>query len=386
MKYNAFFVDKESKVASDDKFSRPSEAATDESVVKRGLPYSSHHKRGNGKSESVIYIPSNEEEFDAEISRLDYVDKSRHDCSHASCFDDCLMQQDLKYNELLESFTFTVQKIKPRGLISKIPSSDTRRKLPEFKCNKILAVERKKEFLLESGIEHSHIGGVSCAEESGWLYCDKSMPEVLGSGCSDLLLHTGSRDGSLNKTDRSVNDRNHSESMSSDHQQRPSVAFSDHQQKPSVAFSDSQQRPSVAFSDSQQSSQQNNFVEINLLAVDPINEIDRMNTGNLSEIRHKNLRDIVRALIKKIFESPKKNLKRTPPTHNYGNKQKEVKISVEELFKNDNLDFIVKDHKKINKCGNFITSRKFIFLQLCFLAILSIYFMSYFNAYHAIKL
>ena len=364
MKYNAFFVDNESKVASDDKFSRPSEAATDESVVKRGLPYSSHHKRGNGKSESVIYIPSNEEEFDAEISRLDYVDKSRHDCSHASCFDDCLMQQDLKYNELLESFTFTVQKIKPRGLISKIPSSDTRRKLPEFKCNKILAVERKKEFLLESGIEHSHIGGVSCAEESGRLYCDKSMPEVLGSGCSDLLLHTGSRDGSLNKTDRSVNDRNHGESMSSDHQQRPSVAFSD----------------------CQQSSQQNSFVEINLLTVDPINEIDRMNTGDLSEIRHKNLRDIVRALIKKIFESPRKNLKRTPPTHNYANKQKEVKISVEELFKNDNLDFIVKDHKKINKCGNFITSRKFIFLQLCFLAILSIYFMSYFNAYHAIKL
>jgi len=73
---NSVVIDNESKVASDDKFSRPSEAATDESVVKRGLPYSSHHKRGNGKSESVIYIPSNEEEFDAEISSFQVTARS----------------------------------------------------------------------------------------------------------------------------------------------------------------------------------------------------------------------------------------------------------------------------------------------------------------------
>ena len=358
------FVDKGSKVASDDKFSHPSEVAADDSAVKRGLPYSSHHKRGNGKSENVIYIPSNEEEFDAEISRLDCVDKPRDACNHTPCFDNCLIQQDLKYNELLESFTFSVHRIKPQGLISKTTSSDSRRKQPELKCSSIVAVQRRKECFLENCVESSDVGGISYAEESGRLNCEKSMPEVLGSGCNDLLLHTGSCEGSLNKTNRGVNDRNRSESMINDRLQRSSVIVSDHQQ----------------------SSQQNNFVEINLLTVDPINEVNRMNTGDLSEIHHKNLRDIVRALIKKIFESPRRNLKHKPPAHNYEHKQKEVKISVEELFENDNLDFIVKGHKKVNKCTNFITSRKFLFLQLCFLAILSIYFMSYFNAYHAIKL
>lgn len=336
---------------------QPSETTADDSMFRKGVPYSSHHKILAGKAENVIYIPSNEEEFDAEMSRLDYRGKAIDHCDNALCFDNCFTEKGMRYNDLLESFTFSVRSTKQPGLSYKRKFYGARSKeQPNFKCESVANVERKKEIHPKMGVQRNDASGVSSfTEDSGSLICDNSVSELSGTECNDVLVNTGRYSDLMSSSGFTGSDQNHDESLLGNIEDNDNL---DHQQS--------------------------DFVEINLLAIDTINHVNEENTGDLNQVNKGNLRGFVRALIKTIFESPRKNLKCIK--QRYEHKQKEVKISVNELFKDDKLDFIVKDRKKVNKCTQLLTSKKILFLQLCFLAILSIYFMSYFNSVHSIKL
>ena len=134
---------------------------------------------------------------------------------------------------------------------------------------------------------------------------------------------------------------------------------------------------------------QNNFVEINILSLDTTDDTEAsLNDSTTKSLEitkcKKPLREIVRELIKDVFKSPHRDLKYSTLKSKRENKHKEVKISVDELYK-DKLDFIVDE----NKPGcNFITifsSKKFLFLQLCVLVVFSVYFMSFYSATHPIR-
>ena len=328
-----------------------------DSAFKKGLPYSSHHKRIAGKSENVIYIPSNEEEFDAEISRSDYFEMAK-DQFNNSCFDNCFTQQNLTYGDLLENFSFGAARIRQPGLASKEVPCHPRVKHLNFEVKTSADTEHLKEFY--SGMEGKDENGSVIAQKLDSFFCDKPISELLGSESSDLLLNIGRCDTVVNKPEDAGSDKGSTESV--------------------IKTNDNSNQKSH-----QQNCQQNNFVEINLLAIDAVSQGKEESTEDLSQLKKRNLRGIVRALIKKVFESPGKKSQCLPLKRNYAHKQKEIKISVDELFKDDKLDFIVKDSKKVDKCTEYLTSKKAMFLQLCFLATLSIYFMSYFNTMHPIK-
>ena len=134
-----------------------------------------------------------------------------------------------------------------------------------------------------------------------------------------------------------------------------------------------------------------NFVEINIVSVESPSD-DRSNLMNSNDKSNDNedksdkmLGSIVKNLIRNVFHSPHKSFRYNRSRKNNVDKNKEVKISVDELFNDKHkLDFIV-DNKKEGSLARFFSSKKFMFLQLCFLTIMSIYFMSFYNSSHRIR-
>lgn len=133
----------------------------------------------------------------------------------------------------------------------------------------------------------------------------------------------------------------------------------------------------------------NNFVEINIVALDsPVDNDESMNVLNDNGMDNnkssdKPLGSIVKQLIKKIFDNPHKTFTYQSSNRNNDDKHREIKISVDELFADKHhLGFIV-DNKQQGSLTKFFSSKKFMFMQLCFLAIMSVYFMSFYNtSYH----
>ena len=313
------------------------------------------------KSENVIYIPSNEEELDAEISRLDLNHKTQGGFNETSYFQ-TFEQADRTYNDLLESFMFSVHMTKqPR--VSKRKKFSDKRKENNMIDRSTEAFDEQVDLCVQRSLENNDtktdlgkdvVNDIGFVEDSTALLNDMSYRSMSEVQRSDLASSSYECDAIVKKT------RDFESNFDLIKPPLKAAKFNHH------------------------SNQQNNFVEINILSIDEAG-VDKNNSEDLKQINKRNLREIVRTLINKIFDSPRKNTRYMPLKSNYEHKSKEVKISVDELFKDNKLDFIVKDRKKVDNCTTLLSSRKFLFLQLCFLAILSIYLMSYFNATRPMK-
>lgn len=328
------------------------ESAGDASDLKQGLPYSSHDYSSVRRPDNVIYIPSNGEELDAEISRLAYVDRLSDEDHPGSRFDSYLARED---EACIDMGRFMPQgsPTKRPGVFSTLGRNGTKWKGPE--C------ENSAAFKSLGGCSRSFVAEneYTCVslDESYRRTRDSGLPGINMLECvDDVPLDTIGFESVMGiKNEDNVMD----------------------------AFGTMSYEPALH---SLKGNLENNFVEINILSVEPENNtgVDDKSPRDLNELNKYNLRTIVRKLIGKIFESPRKGLKYTALKSSYGRKQREVKISVDELFKDDKLNFIVENPKKADKFASILSSKKFLFLQLCCLAIVSIFFMSYYSAIHRV--
>lgn len=343
--FTLFSLEKESTLTSEGTFTKTNETISNDSVFKSGLPYSSHHKTTMAKSDNVIYIPSSEEEFNAEISRLEYNDKSTFDISFPNR--DGSYQS---YDNLLQSFMFNVHRTNHPFLNDR------------------------------NGTNNKGLEGTNAKPIDDWkLVCGEHdvTDEIIRVGEPSSCLLSEQALTSLDRKDNNDITVSVARYKTQSHVKRENV----------LKDADFDVCTSTSPLHSVEDNVQNNFVEINILSIDSNIENDATdkNVKNVNEINSKNLREIVRTLIKKIFESPRKSMNYMPVKTNYEHKHKEIKISVDELYKDDKLDFIVENRKKADRFASMLKSKKFVFLQLCFLAVLSIYLLSYYNVSHPFK-
>ena len=301
----------------------------------RGAPYSSHQGVKTRKSESVIYIPSSQDETEAETARLEFDEcykvttelrgsKPPIPCNVASAF--CQNNGNISDN-----IFFTLHKVDVSSFDSEANSKDFTIKRIPVRFGKLEGEGHDVAFDKSSKIEHlSHIKAAEKQNAKATASGTVSWPRyksVAAGNCMDIASELG---------------------------------------------------PKL----SEKYEMLNNFIEINIVSLDVDKIADdvanRLNSDDKLRERCKSLHETVRELINNIFESPRKRLQELPKKLNLIKRPKQVKISVDSLPK-DKLDFIIENPKCNASFVDIISSKRFLFLQLCFLAVISIYLMSFYS-------
>ena len=338
---------------------------TDDSVFQKGVPYASHQKSKNHKDENVIYIPSSQEEFDAEISRLD--------CNTINTYNGAMAPKEAAkfhqsnmpfgseaYNELLDSFMFSVHVTKG-AKISTSKRKVERSATATFKTHGNEVKSKLKQLMntKESETKDNEISRHPNVDRKAW-------GEASRHWCAENYPREDIEETALASMNQSPCNYDRNEAGTVGNRQ-------------DLGSLKAQVNDKV----------QNNFVEINILSLDTTDDTEAsLNDSTTKSLEitkcRKPLREIVRELIKDVFKSPHRDLKYSSLKSKRENKHKEVKISVDDLYK-DKFDFIVDENKPECNLITIFSSKKFLFLQLCVLVVFGVYFMSFYNASHPIR-
>ena len=141
---------------------------------------------------------------------------------------------------------------------------------------------------------------------------------------------------------------------------------------------------------------ENNFVEINIVTLDsPVDKTgksDKSDNVKQSDVCYdskltpnKSLTNLIHDWIQDAFTnmSDRRIGRKVKSERTRTVEPKELKISVDELFKN-RFNFII-ENKKEGILSKFFRSKQMIFMQLCFLVALSILLMSYYNSMNDVR-